>query len=85
MTLLDVRGLHTAFDVGGGLRPIVDGVSFSLGEGEVLGLVGESGSGKSVTASSLVRLLGHNGRITGGQVNWRGRAYSLDAEARLAS
>jgi oligopeptide/dipeptide ABC transporter ATP-binding protein len=69
MTLLEVRGLRTAF----GERAIVDGVSFTLDAGEVLGIVGETGSGKSVTASALVRLLKGDGRITGGEVIWRGR------------
>ena len=56
-TVLDVRDLHTHFFLRRGVVKVVDGVSFSLRRGEVLGLVGESGCGKSVTALSLLRLL----------------------------
>ena len=56
-TVLDVRDLHTHFFLRRGVVKAVDGVSFALRRGEVLGLVGESGCGKSVTALSLLRLL----------------------------
>jgi oligopeptide/dipeptide ABC transporter ATP-binding protein len=55
--VLDVRDLHTHFFLRRGVVKAVDGISFSLRRGEVLGLVGESGCGKSVTALSLLRLL----------------------------
>jgi peptide/nickel transport system ATP-binding protein len=55
--LLDVRKLKTHFHVMDGTVPAVDGVSFSLGRGQTLGIVGESGSGKSVTALTIMRLL----------------------------
>ena len=55
--LLDVRNLKTYFHVLDGTVPAVDGVSFSLGRGQTLGIVGESGSGKSVTALTIMRLL----------------------------
>jgi oligopeptide/dipeptide ABC transporter ATP-binding protein len=55
--LLDVRNLKTHFHVMDGTVPAVDGVSFSLGRGQTLGIVGESGSGKSVTAHTIMRLL----------------------------
>jgi len=56
-TVLEVRDLHTHFFLRRGVVKAVDGVSFSLRRGEVLGLVGESGCGKSVTALSVLRLL----------------------------
>ncbi|HYC66019.1 MAG TPA: ABC transporter ATP-binding protein [Reyranellaceae bacterium] len=63
-TVLDVRDLHTHFFLRRGVIKAVDGVSFSLRRGEVLGLVGESGCGKSLTALSLIRLLPKNGART---------------------
>ena len=66
--LLDVRDLRTQFLTQEGVVKAVDGVSFHLDEGEVLGLVGESGCGKSVSALSLMRLIPNPpGRIVGGQ------------------
>ena len=56
-TILEVRDLHTHFFLRRGILKAVDGVSFSLRRGEVLGLVGESGCGKSITALSIMRLL----------------------------
>jgi oligopeptide/dipeptide ABC transporter ATP-binding protein len=56
-TILEVRDLHTHFFLRRGVLKAVDGVSFSLRRGEVLGLVGESGCGKSLTALSIMRLL----------------------------
>ena len=55
--ILEVRDLHTHFFLRRGVLKAVDGVSFSLRRGEVLGLVGESGCGKSLTALSIMRLL----------------------------
>jgi len=63
-TVLDVRDLHTHFFLRRGIIKAVDGVSFSIKRGEVLGLVGESGCGKSLTALSLMRLLPKGGART---------------------
>jgi oligopeptide/dipeptide ABC transporter ATP-binding protein len=67
--ILEVQDLHTHFFLRRGVAKAVDGVSFSLHRGEVLGLVGESGCGKSVTALSLLRLLPNEAaRTVQGQV-----------------
>ena len=73
MALLDVRDLQMSFPAGSGEARAVDGVSFTLERGQVLGLVGESGCGKSMTALCLLRLVPPPGRITGGQVLFQGR------------
>ncbi len=70
---LEVRDLHTHFFLRRGVVKAVDGVSFSLRRGEVLGLVGESGCGKSVTALSVLRLLPNEAaRTVQGQVLFDG-------------
>jgi oligopeptide/dipeptide ABC transporter ATP-binding protein len=66
--LLEVNDLTTEFRLSRGVVHAVSGVSFGIGEGEVLGIVGESGSGKSVTALSVMRLIEAPGRIVSGQV-----------------
>src|SRR5881396_2766827 len=73
MPLLDVRDLRTSFFLEGGEARAVDGVSFALDAGRVLGLVGESGCGKSVTALSLMRLVPPPGRVVAGEVLLEGR------------
>jgi oligopeptide/dipeptide ABC transporter ATP-binding protein len=71
--LLDIRDLRTQFFTDSGLVRAVDGVSYSLGRGETVGVVGESGCGKSVTALSILRLVPDPpGRITGGQIAFEG-------------
>jgi oligopeptide/dipeptide ABC transporter ATP-binding protein len=73
--ILDVAGLTTVFRTDAGIARAVDGVSFSIGEGETLGLVGESGCGKSVTSLSILRLIPQPpGEILrGSTVRFRGR------------
>jgi oligopeptide transport system ATP-binding protein len=66
--LLEVTDLKTEFNLSQGVVHAVNGVTFSLAEGEVLGIVGESGSGKSVTALSIMRLIETPGRIVSGRV-----------------
>ncbi len=70
---LEVRNLQTRFHTRAGVLPVVDGVSFTLGRGKVLGLVGESGSGKSVTGFSIMGLVDPPGKVEGGQVLFQGR------------
>jgi peptide/nickel transport system ATP-binding protein len=71
--LLDINGLKTHFPTSRGLVKAVDGISFSIGEGEVLGLVGESGSGKTMTGFSIIGLLDKPGRIVAGSIKLQGR------------
>jgi oligopeptide/dipeptide ABC transporter ATP-binding protein len=71
--LLEVRDLCTRFHTREGVLPVVDGVSFTLRRGQVLGLVGESGSGKTVTGFSIMGLIDAPGRIDGGQVLFKGQ------------
>jgi peptide/nickel transport system ATP-binding protein len=72
--LLEIRGLQTEFVTDDGVVRAVDGVDLAIDRGETLGLVGESGCGKTVTALSVLKLiLMPPGRITGGQILWRGR------------
>src|SRR5215207_7074012 len=66
--LLEVRNLQTHFPTRGGLVRAVDGVSFHLDRGELLGLVGESGCGKSITALSVVRVVAPTGKIVNGEI-----------------
>ena len=74
MTLLDVQGLTTAFMTGRGEITAIEDVSFSLKEGEILGIVGESGSGKSVTALTIMGLLPTPpARIAAGSVKFQGQ------------
>ena len=72
--LLEVRDLRTYFQTREALVKAVDGVSFTVDRGEVLGIVGESGSGKSVTAMSILQLVDKPaGRIAGGEILLDGR------------
>lgn len=70
--LLDVKNLQTHFFTRDGVAKAVDGVSFSLDRGQILGLVGESGSGKSVTGFSILGLVDPPGHVVGGQILFDG-------------
>lgn len=70
--ILEVDNLHTSFFTDAGEVCAVNGVSFALEPGKTLGIVGESGSGKSVTAYSIMQILAETGRITGGEVRYKG-------------
>jgi len=73
MALLEVNNLHTSFFTPAGEVRAVNGVSFNLERGKVLGIVGESGSGKSVTAYSIMQILASTGRIVDGSIKLDGK------------
>ena len=73
MALLEVNNLHTSFYTPAGEVKAVNGVSFNLERGKVLGIVGESGSGKSVTAYSIMQILEKTGKIVSGSVKFDGQ------------
>ena len=73
MAMLEVKDLRTSFFTGAGEVKAVNGVSFNLEKGKVLGIVGESGSGKSVTAYSIMQILEKTGKIVGGSVKFNGQ------------
>jgi oligopeptide/dipeptide ABC transporter ATP-binding protein len=73
VALLEVSDLCTSFFLKTGELKVLDGISFDVDAGEIVGLVGESGSGKSVTAYSIARLLKPPGRVVSGSVSMRGR------------
>jgi oligopeptide/dipeptide ABC transporter ATP-binding protein len=83
--VLEVTGLKTHFFTFGGTRVVkaVDGVSFSLREGETLGLVGESGRGKTTTCLSIVGLLPPAARIVGGSVMFEGEELTTKSHREL--
>jgi peptide/nickel transport system ATP-binding protein len=71
--LLEVRNLRVEFPTRRATLTALDGVSFDIAPGEVLGVVGESGAGKSITGSAIIGLLDPPGRIVGGEVLLEGR------------
>ena len=75
MSLLQVKDLYTSFFTSSGEVKAVNGVSFNLEKGKVLGIVGESGSGKSVTAYSILQILTNPGRIVGGSIKLKGQEF----------
>jgi peptide/nickel transport system ATP-binding protein len=77
--LLEVRNLRTSF----GSVHAVDNVSFTVRRGEAVALVGESGCGKSVTAMSIMRLVAPPGRITAGEVRFKGRNLASLKESEM--
>lgn len=83
--LLEVKNLRTIFRLFKGPVTAVDDVSFTLEEGEILGLVGESGGGKSVTGFSLLGLVDPPGAVTGGSVLFRGEDLLKKSEEEMRS
>ncbi len=72
--LIEVNDLKVSFFTPAGEVKAVDGISYSLGYNEVMGVVGESGSGKSVEAYAIMGLLQSNGKVIGGSINYEGRS-----------
>jgi peptide/nickel transport system ATP-binding protein len=83
LALLTVKGLKTYFETLEGTVRAVDGVDFSLGEGESLGLAGESGCGKTTAALSIMRLLPKNGKIVDGVIDYKGYNLATIDDAHL--
>jgi peptide/nickel transport system ATP-binding protein/oligopeptide transport system ATP-binding protein len=84
MSLLEVRNLTTAFQTTRGEITAVEDVSFSINEGEILGIVGESGSGKSVTALTIMGLLPQPpARVTAGGVWFAGQELTALSDSRM--
>ena len=81
--VLEVEGLHVEFHMRTANVKAVDGVSFSVGQGECVGIVGESGCGKSTTGFSIMRLLPNNGHITAGRIVLNGRDLSTLSEKEM--
>jgi oligopeptide transport system ATP-binding protein len=83
-SLLEIRNLTTRFFTQDGVVHAVNGISYDLDEGEILGIVGESGCGKSVSMLSLMRLIPQPpGKITDGQINFYGRDLLKLTEAEM--
>lgn len=81
--ILSVQNLHTSFHTDKGEVKAVNGVTFNLEKGKILGIVGESGSGKSVTAYSIMRILEKNGSITEGKILYKGQDIAEFSEKQM--
>lgn len=81
--ILSVQNLHTSFHTDKGEVKAVNGVTFNLEKGKILGIVGESGSGKSVTVYSIMRILEKNGRITEGKILYKGQDIAEFSEKQM--
>ena len=82
--LLSVQDLPTSFRTDSGEVQAVNGVSFNLNPGEILGIVGESGSGKSVTAYSIMQILADNGSIKSGHILYKGEDLTTWSEKQMS-
>ena len=83
MALLEVNDLRTSFFTDAGEVKAVNGISFRLDRGKVLGIVGESGSGKSVTAYSIMQILASTGKIVGGSIKLDGEELVNAGEKKM--
>jgi peptide/nickel transport system ATP-binding protein len=81
--LLEVKNLQTQFPTRAGTVKAVNDVSFTLKEGELLGLVGESGCGKSITALSVMRLIANPGKIVGGSITFKDEELTTATDERM--
>ena len=82
--LLEVENLRTQFDTSAGVVRAVDGISYTVNEGETVGIVGESGCGKSVGALSILRLIPEPpGRIASGSIRFAGRNLLALSDAQM--
>lgn len=72
MSLLEIKDLKVSFVSGTKKTTVIDGVSFDIGDNEVVGLIGESGSGKTITAFSIMRILAKNAQIEKGIIGFDG-------------
>jgi peptide/nickel transport system ATP-binding protein len=75
-TMLEVKDLRAGYGTAKGFVRAVDGVSFTLGRGEFLGIAGESGCGKSTLAYAIMRLLRDNARIESGSIRFKGKDFA---------
>jgi len=83
-TVLEVRDLRVGYQNSrANITPALEGVSFILRGGEILGVLGESGCGKSTLASSLLRLVSPGGHLTDGRVQFEGREIFNESESEL--
>jgi oligopeptide/dipeptide ABC transporter ATP-binding protein len=83
--VLRVENLRTEFHMRTSTVVAVDGVSFHVDQGECVGIVGESGCGKSTTGFSIMRVLPHNGHVTGGSITLNGRDLAGLSEKEMRS
>src|SRR5580658_3983006 len=81
--VLEVEGLSTHIALRDRTVYAVDGLSFTIGPGETVGMVGESGSGKSMTGSSIIRLLPEGGTIVAGTIVLNGRDITKVPESEM--
>ncbi len=81
--LLEIKDERLSFFTPAGEVKALNGVSFSMEEGEVLGIVGESGSGKSVTAYSVMGLTAYPGKLIGGTINFNGHQIDKMSEKEM--
>ena len=81
--LLEIEGLETHFATRAGVVRAVDGVSFAVARGEILGIVGESGSGKSMTGYSIMGLVDPPGRVVAGSIGFDGTEITALPESEM--